>query len=103
MKPRRIYRLFTGLLQQAVDSSRVEQVERTDTVLEEADRNNSREEVDRHMLEPQADRILLEAVVLDVPQPCSIAAVRRLCMEPVVSEQRCKTFLIKFGRLNHDQ
>jgi hypothetical protein len=55
------------------------------------------------MLEPQVDRIFLEAVVLDVPQPCSIAAVRRLCMEPVVSEQRCKTFLIKFGRLNHDQ
>jgi hypothetical protein len=51
MKPRRIYRLFTGLLQQAADNSRAEQVERTDTVLEEAGRNNSREEVDRYMLE----------------------------------------------------
>jgi len=78
-------------------------VEHTDTELEEADRNNSLEEVDRYMLAPEAGRILLAAVVLDVPQPCSIAAVRRLCMEPVVSEQRCKTFLIKIGKLNHYQ
>jgi hypothetical protein len=70
--------------------------------LEEADRNNSMEEVDRYMLAPEAGRILLAAVVLAVAQPSSIAVVRRLCMEPVASEHRCKTFLIKIDKLNYD-
>ena len=87
---------FTGLLQQAADSSRAEQVGRTDTELGEADRNNSMEEVDRHMLELEAGRILLAAVVLDVAQLCSIAAVRRRCMQPAVLEHNSMTFLIHF-------
>ena len=102
MKSRRIYGPFTGLLQQAADSSRAEQVGRTDTELEEAGRNNSMEEVDRDMLELEAGRILLAPVGLDVAQLCSIAAVRRPCMEPVASEHRCKTFLIKIAKLNYD-
>jgi hypothetical protein len=32
--------------------------------------------------------------MLDVAQPSSIAAVRRLCMEPTVSEHNSTTFLI---------
>ncbi len=77
-------------------------MEHTDTELEEADRNNSMEEVDRYMLAPEAGRILLAAVVLVVAQPCNIVAVRRLCMEPVASEHRCKTCSIKIDKLNYD-
>ena len=42
--------------------------------------------------EAEADRRPLEAGGLDVPQPCSIAGARRLCMEPAVSEHNSTTF-----------
>ena len=57
-----------------------------------ADKRTSGQEAGSSSIEAEADRRPLEAGELDVPQPCSIAEGRRLCMEPAVSEHSSMTF-----------
>ena len=61
-----------------------------------ADKRTSGQEADGSSTEEEVGRRPLEAGGLDVAQPCSIAAVRRLCMEPAVSEYSSTTYLIHF-------
>jgi hypothetical protein len=58
------------------------------------DRRASWQEADSSSTEAGVDRRPPEAGGLNVAQPCSIAAVRRQCMEPAVSEYNSTTFLI---------
>jgi hypothetical protein len=58
------------------------------------DRRASWQEADSSSTEAGVDRRPPEAGGLNVAQPCSIAAVRRQCMEPAVSEHNSTTFLI---------
>ena len=58
------------------------------------DRRAPWQEADSSSTEAGVGRKPLEAAGLDVAQPCSIAAGRRQCMEPAVSEHNSTTFLI---------
>ena len=58
------------------------------------DRPASWQEADSSSTEAGVGRRPLEAGGLNVAQSCSIAAVRRLGMEPAVSEHNSTTFLI---------
>ena len=62
------------------------------------DRSASWQEADSSSTEAGVGRRPLEAGGLDVAQSCSIAAVRRLCMEPTVSEHNSMPFLIHFEK-----
>ena len=56
------------------------------------DGHTSGQEAGSSSTEAEADRRPLEAGELDVPQPCSIAEGRRLCMEPAVLGHSNTTF-----------
>jgi len=58
------------------------------------DRRAPWQEADSSSTEAGVGRRPLEAGGLNVAQACSTAAVRRLCMEPAVSERNSTTILI---------
>lgn len=61
-----------------------------------ADRRTSWQGVDRSSIEVEVDSRPLEVGGLDAAQPCSIAAARRRCMRPAVSEHNSMTSLMHF-------
>ena len=79
------------------------------------DRRTSWQEADSSSTEEGVGRRPLAAVGLGVPRPrsiaavrrrsgpCSIAVVRRLCMELAVSGHRCMTFFIQIPKSNFSQ